>query len=350
MNSFTSSFRYFLPLLAALALIVAIECAIARFGPAYDPIISSQLLHRAYYKPLLDGRLLTLLKLENMEAQPVDIIQIGDSSGMVGVKPELVEKYLKGLRYINASQTMSAEFSGIRITGDQLLIKHPEARALVLVLSYGMLLADDYKEFGDDIVTYYETTRGMLWSRLPSQSYRSLITNVAYYRVWDPAAVVGRNYHIGDSIKAEIQELRKNGGWRAFPVSRNLPPHMCKLNPDAFQRARDRLDSIYRVAQQHRVKFAIVIGPVQCQADDTTKQYNDMMAEYAKARPDILFPMGTGLTHIAPKYMADSVHTMPEGAEFYSRMYGKALAKALKQAGLFNSAGSKPSSLSSPGH
>jgi hypothetical protein len=126
MSWFGSTFR---PIVIALAVIAMIEgvCALAvrpgfveraNFGlldPFEDTAIFGKLAHFAYSSP--------------------DVIQVGDSAGFYGVRPEVVMRHLGGLNYVNLSCCVSMGYRGYYGVADFMLRRNPSIKAVVLYVT-----------------------------------------------------------------------------------------------------------------------------------------------------------------------------------------------------------------------
>ena len=126
MNSFTFSFK---SLALALGIILLIEaaCALGLRPGVTDraDFASLRLFHRS----------LILDKLNDFANSSPDIIQVGDSSGFHGVRPEIVMNYLGGLKYLNLSCCAPLGYNGYYGIADFMLRRNPSIKVLVLYVN-----------------------------------------------------------------------------------------------------------------------------------------------------------------------------------------------------------------------
>ena len=92
MNSYISSFK---AVLAALAVIAAIEAGYEATAPA-APVERSGYLNLNFNAKEFVHKSLIQEKLINAVQHRPDVIQIGDSSGLHGIIPRIVDQYLGG--------------------------------------------------------------------------------------------------------------------------------------------------------------------------------------------------------------------------------------------------------------
>jgi hypothetical protein len=131
MNSYISSFK---AVLAALAVIAAIEAAYVAMAPA-EPVERSGYLSLNFNAKEFVHKSLIQEKLINAVQHRPDVIQVGDSSGLHGIVPRIVDQYLGGLRYENLSCCANTGFEGYYAITEFMLRHVPSIRAVVLYTS-----------------------------------------------------------------------------------------------------------------------------------------------------------------------------------------------------------------------
>jgi hypothetical protein len=82
-------------------------------------------------------------KLAAFEDSAPDIVQVGDSSGFHGVRPEVVMSYLGGLTYLNLSCCANTGYRGYYGIADFMLRRNPSIKALVLYIGLNSLPRTD---------------------------------------------------------------------------------------------------------------------------------------------------------------------------------------------------------------
>jgi hypothetical protein len=119
---------------AALAMIALIEIGHAAVAPSSQAERSSYLNWNfnsveLFHKVLIHEKLSTALR------DRPDVIQIGDSSGMHGIVPGIVDQYLGGLKYENLSCCANTGFDGYYSIAEFMLRRVPGIKAVVLYMS-----------------------------------------------------------------------------------------------------------------------------------------------------------------------------------------------------------------------
>jgi hypothetical protein len=144
MNTFGSALR---PVAIALAIIALTEgvCALV-LRPNIVERTKFNLLNR-FHSTAVFG------KLGEFADSAPDIIQVGDSSGFHGVNPDVVTRYLGGLKYLNLSCCAGVGYRGYYSIADFMLRRNPGIKAVVLYVSLRNLpradLIEGQRQLGD---------------------------------------------------------------------------------------------------------------------------------------------------------------------------------------------------------
>ncbi|MBV8825288.1 MAG: hypothetical protein JO220_09930 [Hyphomicrobiales bacterium] len=130
MSSFIFSFR---AVFLALGVIAATEgvCALA-LRPGIVERTKFNLIDR-FHSAVIFG------KLDDFADSAPDIVQVGDSSGFHGVRPDFVMRYLGGLKYVNLSCCAALGYDGYYGIADFMLRRNPGIKAVVLYVSLNNL-------------------------------------------------------------------------------------------------------------------------------------------------------------------------------------------------------------------
>jgi hypothetical protein len=130
MSSFIFSFR---AVFLALGVIAATEgvCALA-LRPGIVERTKFNLIDR-FHSAVIFG------KLNDFADSAPDIVQVGDSSGFHGVRPDIVMRYLDGLKYVNLSCCAALGYRGYYAIADFMLRRNPGIKAVVLYVSLNNL-------------------------------------------------------------------------------------------------------------------------------------------------------------------------------------------------------------------
>jgi hypothetical protein len=145
----SSSIFSFRTIAAAAAVVGLVEgvCALA-LRPGLVERANDGLLD-PFHNSLIFG------KLAAFGQSSPDIIQVGDSSGFHGVRPEVVMSYLDGLKYLNLSCCANTGYRGYYGIADFMLRRNPGIKAVVLYVGLNNLPRADLirgeHEMGDYI-------------------------------------------------------------------------------------------------------------------------------------------------------------------------------------------------------
>jgi hypothetical protein len=330
MNSFTSGFKVFAPLCVAAICIALVELLCAAF--VQEPVfLKSPLLHMAYRKPIRLERVISAIKLHDIMPLPGSILQVGDSSGLVGVQPQIVNTYLPpSLRLLNLSMQVPAQFAGHESTAEVALEAHPDAKYLLLMVS-PFHIGIDNEGFGEDIERNYVQ---LPWvSALPSLGARALVTNAVFYgrgaggSLW----MAGPDGPMLSKEPREYsEELKRTLGWLKENLHRDFVPHPCGLLGYNDGLVTARLQRMYEIAARHQARLILVLGPMKCAPDEGTKKLEATVRRFLSAHPDMVVPLPV-FDAINPADLGDDVHLTPEGSRRYSERLGAALRHVLVQ-------------------
>jgi hypothetical protein len=120
--------------LAALFVIAVIEAGYEATAPA-TPVERSGYLNLNFNAKELVHKVLIQEKLINAVQDRPDVIQVGDSSGLHGIIPRIVDQYLGGLRYENLSCCANTGFEGYYAITEFMLRHVQSLKAVVLYVS-----------------------------------------------------------------------------------------------------------------------------------------------------------------------------------------------------------------------
>jgi hypothetical protein len=335
MNSFTSGFKVFAPLCAAVICIALVELLCAAFvkEPAF---LKSPLLHMAYRQPVRTERVISAVKLHTIMPLPGSILQVGDSSGLAGVQPRIVNTYLPaGLQLLNLSMQVPAQFVGHESTAEAALRAHPDAKYLLLMVSPFHIGRDD-EGFGEDIERNY--VRFPWVSALPSLRARALVVNAVFYgrgaggSLWFDGTSIGAG---ADPLLSKIprdffEDVVETLGWMKLNRHQNFMPHPCGLSNYNDGLVTARLQRIYEIAARHRAGLILVLGPMKCTPDEETEKLETTIRRFQSTHPDMVIPLPV-FDAINPADIGDDVHLTPEGSRRYSERLGAALRHTLEQ-------------------
>ena len=197
----------------ALLGVVAVEAAVALLAPTgVDD--RRNFLEFGYRQNEPPTRVVLDEKMRLYSHDEPSVIQVGDSSGLHGVQPPLVEAEFPGMRYLNASAFGNQGFYGYLGVARRLLDNNPGVRFLVLHFTPRVSPVKEYVEAKDlldqDIWREYNSRFHALF-RLPTLGWRRQVTDLAYYghASWPG----GRPY---DDLKRYPEAkamVAESGGW-----------------------------------------------------------------------------------------------------------------------------------------
>lgn len=180
MSSYISHFKW---LGIAVVGFIAIELTINWLAPTPEAV-RNNFLELAFAKPERVQRAFVYEKVQQLDNEKPDVLQVGDSSGLHGVQPLVVESYIGG-RYLNMSVATNLGFWGYYALAEHFMQRSGSVKALVLyiappgayprrsLIDAKDLMADDLeREFADPI-------RGLF--HVPSLGLRKQVTDFIYY-------------------------------------------------------------------------------------------------------------------------------------------------------------------------
>jgi hypothetical protein len=306
--------------LLAPALIALVEAYTAFLGPPTPAGFASPLLHMAFGKEVGGELVQTAIKFEEFPRLPADIVQVGDSAGLMAVQPRVIRERL-GVDYLNASLFMTLQWEGFETMAKQQLRTHPHAHTLVYFINIGLLMRPAEDGIGARVRFYYDSPSATLLSAWPSLRYRPQILRTAYLaeQTADPLR-----------MRSLTTRLRETGGWMTRKGRRPQVVRPCAFDVSRLNENLARIDAMRVIAARHGRRFALVVGPIYCEPDASTHTIEAAFAAYQRTHPEVFLPMGPGITFVEPSMLNDAVHMTEEGSTVYSAM----LADALRRTGL----------------
>jgi hypothetical protein len=221
-------------------------------------------------------------KLGHFADSSPDVIQVGDSSGFHGVRPELVMPYLSGLKYLNLNCCASMGYRGYYAAADFMLRRNPGIKAVVLYVTLnGLPSADlvrgDYQmgEYIQDSLTspfaYLAPPTLALRQTIANQiKLRRLTRNQAVY-VTDMQQSTRRHLGWWAEHDRRLAPSKRAEYWREFCGQSG---NMLKTDSDVFygqdilrgrySYMRSELQRFASLAADHGAKFVLAFHPFPC--------------------------------------------------------------------------------------
>lgn len=148
-------------------------------------------------------------KLADFADSSPDIVQVGDSSGFHGVNPDVVMRYLGGLKYLNLSCCAGMGYSAYYGIADFMLRRNPSIKAVVLYISLRDFPRAESIAGQQQLGTFIENSLGSPFAYLspPTVALRQRIVDVLDRRGQSRIDAV-----FTDELR---QSAREHNGWWA---------------------------------------------------------------------------------------------------------------------------------------
>jgi hypothetical protein len=343
MISFISSFK---PVFIALLLVAAVEAAVHQWGSKSD--YNSNFFE---FSPFREEKLQKFIIydkffLSGLASRPSDIMQVGDSSGLFGIKPKMVETQLHGLRYVNLGCCGDTGWKGYYDQAKLALRMNPEAKMLLLHVGPMLLPGDPRFNSWHPLNTSLHDHLLGPWRffTLPSMHYRWKISRFIEFGQFDEPEIISTQFD--ESWNAKLKHLEHEDGWLPMPVDPATRP------VEAVQKIADRnceyeksaeevvllgatkrrvlypwLVRFAELAKDYNVKLAVVFGPVPCQREKIAgiDAIEDEVRRFQKEYPDVFIPHSMVNTYPLED-MADQIHLWPHATADYSKKLGGELS------------------------
>ncbi len=270
-----------------------------------------------------------------------EFIQIGDSSGFYGVKPNTINQYLHGMHYINTNCCADTGWNGYRYTAEHFLRKNKKAKFLILHITPYSLPG----QFKDGFSSHLYDVISSFWRgfyTLPSICFRKKITEFIYRKQGQD---IGKDFitrFMGEYAPKNmnyIKFLSDNNGW--MPYNRKTPSWeqmpLGKCGPGIIENFSDtknhvsmidHMKKIKELADEYNTKMIVIFNPVACHASEEIKPIVDEIEKFKKENPDVFIPFDFIRTWEKNDF-SDQWHLTPEAAERHSQLIGEALKKYL---------------------
>lgn len=349
MNSSTSNFKSIVIAIAAIAAAELVYLAV------YQPDLSTRnnLLSLSYAKGDRFGRLVIHDKIAHYDQESVQILQTGDSSGFMGIRPLIVEEYLpEDVNYVNLSCCSNIGFKGYMGIFTYFLDRHPEMEAIVIYHTpLGNLPSsgnwDDGVElfgsneslamFGADIYKTYASN--WTWLQLPTLDARISVTDYLY--------------SFGGLVLPQGRQLSSAEGYRVFRerliTDDGYMPHLgggtlgswgaqqeCTYPAPQYQTSLlgnegpSYIETVYgefaELADSYGVKLVLAYQVVPCPVGEGvgTEAVRAELKAFMEKHPNVIVPFDLADTWPKDRF-AIPAHTKHEYSEELSRRLGEAL-------------------------
>lgn len=291
-------------------------------------------------------------KINRLTGKPIDFIQVGDSSGFYGVKPDTLMQGLEDKRtWMNFGCCARAGFRGYRLIVDEVLrrqqaIGHkPSYMVLNMTPYYSPLQSYEDSELAENLdIAYAQRWR----PHFHSAGWRLPLTNFLYRGEWTNRLIddrVDQYWGINFSqLHKDLRGIDRSYGWMVRPGPNvDVPTDACDFHieyereglfsrKDVLNRSLFRRELVETAgfAAARGLKLVVVFNPVPCTGEGSAdaKRLQQDIDWFRAAYPDAVLPVP--LIRVYPKQLfKDKWHLAPQGAERNSREIATALNRVL---------------------
>jgi hypothetical protein len=292
------------------------------------------------------------LKSELVLNSEAEFIQIGDSSGLFGVRGNIVKEYLGGMDYINASCCVGVGWDGYAYTADYFLRKNRKAKYLVLYVtpySLPMMSQNNNSEHLKKLFNYgskVDLFQYLLY--VPSLYFKEQIQNSVYgfsaesraegYKRLLPAMLVRHFEKLTGYRSEQLPEfLEFSRGWFPFDFKSivHTPKGECgsRISDKFFDQNGNptlarALSKISKTADKYNVKTIVMFNPVICTMSKSIEPILADISLFQKNNPEVYIPFNF-ITTWSEHKAADEWHLRSEASVENSHRVGKALREMI---------------------
>jgi hypothetical protein len=225
-------------LATTLVVIAVIEAAVFLLAKPHRAD-RTNFLHLDFAGGEIVQRAIVFLKMRNLATEPTDIVQVGDSSGMHGVVPAVMQSKLGGARYLNLNVATTLGYVGYYTIAKYALENQKQPGTIKYLVVYvsapgipRSILWDDRKLIGFDLQREYDSAFHRAF-QIPSLGVRQTVSRRVYYgngTLMQPDAPITDNE--GFDYFNHIHRLSR--GWvRETDLPGDLPTDLVRVVADA---------------------------------------------------------------------------------------------------------------------
>jgi hypothetical protein len=287
-----------------------------------------------------------------------EIVQAGDSSGLMGIHADIVEEYLpEGVGMVNMSCCATVGYRGPFAIFSYFLENTPNVKMLVLYNSPAGNLPSDFnqvsggtgaQEFGNDIYDKYVGWRS--YFALPSMLFREDVVTHTYYSFlyWVLGSKIDERIPITSHPLAStfLANLNENRGYIADPETQIndttawgqwADAKECVFSVKALEKPllfqekyptyiEQTYATFAELARKHKVKLVIAHQVIPCPLGTGagSQAARDAIQRFKQQYPEVEFPFDV-ITHWDKSKFAVPAHVRDIHSEELSRRLGKAI-------------------------
>lgn len=283
-------------------------------------------------------------------------LQIGDSSGIHGVKQNVISEYLKGMKYFNASTGAPVGWKSYYIMAEDYLKRLESIKYLVLHINlYSLPYVYDHRygvwkhQSAFLAIDKAYNSLNKFVPLIPSMYYRPKILHMVYYsedfqykKFNSPednlSLQINRDANWYPRQDNKIEVPSPIGECQNGILNQDSKPIETRMNQLMFDGLYDQngnpafakgLTNLKNIVDKYNKKLILIISPVSCYEGEKLKPLRDDFERFKNKNPDVYIPFDL-ITTWSSSYFADPWHLLPQGAEIHSNNIGKAIREIIK--------------------
>jgi len=336
------SLALWLPIVFALIVILSGECAIQVIKKPRFWEKTTWLLHDPYRGEPFD-RLIVFEKLKAVQKARPEIISVGDSSGFFSIRPNIVNHYLRGLKYFSLSTGANQAFAGYKGIAEFALRNNPSIQYVVLNMYPNLMPSPHACRVADLAPILYDNLAGLRsWLTPPSASLSPYAKSLFFYRSnYDPESLLSTHKVYLEFHHSILQSL----GWAPehdvrFDRVHQTTPFFQDIENKAenmwgtFEHSCiiETLNDFAKMCRKYHVRLFVMFNPMPWQAvvnNENLKTAEKALAEFQRQNPDVLFLTQQLVIPWNPDKFGMYNHVSRDWVHESSGRMGRALEKAI---------------------
>ena len=303
-------------------------------------IIENTLFDNQFKKSDVPQKYLIKYKYELFSGDKSEFIQVGDSSGLYGVRPNIINNYLNGMKYTNTNCCADIGWKGYAITANYFLKNNKNAKFLVLYFSPYVLPSplNQENELTNDIKGIYNDNLNSdffrIFNYLPSQAIRKSVLKKVFLeeknksssknefsRVLNDMGLLDYfEKYTGYKPSNLLEALKFHKGWMPLDRKKEVISGSCGVGIADRYFGKYKMGSLTKgiemmnnVATKHSVDLIVIFNPVACKESEQIKPIIEELMQFKNKYPNIVFP-NDFITTIDKKNFADNEHLNPQAS------------------------------------
>jgi hypothetical protein len=260
------------------------------------------LLHDPYRGELFD-RLIVEEKIRQLEPLKPDIISVGDSSGFFSIQPNIVNRYLHGLKYASLSTGANQAFEGYKAIMLYMIEHQPSIRYVVLNMHPTLIPSPEVLRKADLGPILYDDLVGIKSKVTPPSAALSPYAKslLFYHTRYDPNALPSSHkvflevhYTLKDTLGwVPEHDTRRDRTVTTTPLYPDRERHMGNLYGLLEGSAiLTKLQEFADICRAHHVRLMIMFNPMGwagIQYTDDLFKAEQLLETFQHNNPDVVF-------------------------------------------------------------